>query len=144
MEKKLRALIKEAMIERKETGNSTRYQTYKNILEKAQKTAKDKRIDVLSDELIYDAVKKELKQLEDVLEYLNKETGGYRYEDTMSAIAYAKALLPAMASKEDMLEYLTALSVEKNMGICMKTLKGHFGALCDGKLAQETVKEYIN
>ena len=41
MEQKLRALIKEAMIEKKETGKTNKYQTYKNILETAQKLAKE-------------------------------------------------------------------------------------------------------
>ena len=142
METKLRGLIKEAMLERKNTGDGLRYQTYKNILEKAQKAAKEKLMEVLTDDFIYDAAKKEVKQLEDTLQFLKPEDS--RYVDTTMAISYAKELLPAMTSKEDMLEYLNALNVEKNMGLCMKTLKGHFGAMCDGKLAQETVKEYLN
>ena len=142
METKLRGLIKEAMIERKNSGNGLRYQTYKNILEKAQKAAKEKLVDTLTDEFIYDATKKEVKQLEDTLQYLKPEDT--RYFDTNMAISYAKDLLPVMATKESMLEYLHALEVDKNMGLCMKTLKGHFGAMCDGKLAQEAVKEYIS
>lgn len=35
METKLRQLIKEAMIQKKNTGKVNRYQTFKNILEKA-------------------------------------------------------------------------------------------------------------
>ena len=34
-------------------------------------------------------------------------------------------------------------NIEKNIGVCMKTLKNHFGSNMDGKLAQSVVKSYI-
>ena len=40
-------------------------------------------------------------------------------------------------------EYLLDSHIEKNMGICMKSLKFKFGALLDSKVASEVVKEYI-
>lgn len=141
METTLRKLIKEAMIQKKETGNTNRYQTLKNILEKAQKTAKDKKIEALSDELIVDAAKKEIKQLEDVLQYIKE--GDSRYAEAMEAISVAKELLPAMASAEDILHFLQNSNTEKNMGTCMKTLKEKFGSSLDGKAASAVVKEYI-
>ena len=61
----LRTNIKNAMIAKKNNPNIetiTKYQTYKNILETAQKIAKDKRIDI-TDSIIVDAAKKEIKQL---------------------------------------------------------------------------------
>ena len=61
MEKKLRELIKQAMIEKRKTGKSNKYQTYKNILETAQKIAKEKKSDV-TDSIILEATKKEIKQ----------------------------------------------------------------------------------
>lgn len=57
MEQKLRALIKEAMIEKKETGKTNKYQTYKNILETAQKLAKAS-LAAVNDGFIYDAAKR--------------------------------------------------------------------------------------
>lgn len=61
MEQKLRSLIKEAMAARmknRSVATENRYQTLKNILETAQKTAKDKKIDTISDSMIVDAAKK--------------------------------------------------------------------------------------
>lgn len=141
MENKLRQLIKEAMIAKKETGDSTRYQTFKNILEKAQKEAKDKLVDI-SDELIVLATKREIKQLEDALQYFS--TDDTRYATTSLSIQYAKELLPKMVSNEQIKEFLISSNIEKNMGKCMKALKEEFKDSLDGKLASVIVKEYIN
>lgn len=140
MEQKLRQLIKEAMIQKKETGNTNRYQTFKNILEKAQKIAKEKRADVIENSLVIDAVKKEIKQLEDTLQYCKE--GDTRYADLQECIACAKELLPAMASKEDIESYLREINPERNVGICMKLLKIHFKDTLDGKTASLVSKEY--
>lgn len=141
MEKKLRQLIKEAMLLKKETGNVNRYQTFKNILEKAQKEAKDKRLDSVSDELIVLAAKREIKQLEDALQYFGADDK--RKEDTLECISYAKELLPTMVTAEQIIEFLTANNADKNMGACMKMLKTEFKDALDGKVASTTVKEYI-
>ena len=60
MEQRLRELIKQAMIKKKNTGDELPYQTYKNILEKAQKLAKDAKEDAISDSRIVEAAKKEV------------------------------------------------------------------------------------
>lgn len=142
MEQKLRQLIKEAMLLKKETGNANRYQTFKNILEKAQKLAKDNRQEVVTNSMITDAAKKEIKQLEDLLSYCTE--GSDKYNETMECISYAKELLPQMVSAEAIMDYLIALQVEKNMGICMKTLKAHYQNTLDGKIASTVVKEYLS
>ena len=141
MEKKLRQLIKEAMILKKETGNSNRYQTFKNILEKAQKEAKDKRLDLVSDELIILAAKREIKQLEDALQYFGEDDK--RKDDTLECIKYAKELLPTMITEEQIIKFLTDNNIDKNMGACMKALKNEFRDALDGKVASATVKNYI-
>ena len=141
MEKKLRQLIKEAMIQKKETGNGSRYQTFKNILEKAQKEAKDKKLETLSDELIVQAAKREIKQLEDALQYFGADDK--RKDDTLECIGYAKELLPVMVTAEQIIEFLTATNADKNMGACMKALKAEFQNNLDGKVASAIVKEYI-
>ena len=141
MEKKLRNLIKEAMIQKKESGEVNRYQTFKNILEKAQKIAKDERIETIKDEYVINATKKEIKQLEELLTYCNENND--KAKEINECISYAKELLPQMASEKEIKEYLLKENIEKNMGACMKALKNKFGDSLDGKMASILVKEYI-
>ena len=136
METRIRSLIKEAMIEK----NKDKQITYKNILEGAQKIAKQTNVAVTEDMLIK-SVKNEIKQLNDLKEYC--KPGEPRYESIMVKLSYCEAILPAMASEDDIKQYLIDNNIEKNIGVCMKTLKNHFGSNMDGKLAQSVVKSYI-
>lgn len=58
MEKKIRTLIKDSMINKDKVALTT----YKSVLENAQKLAKDKKEDV-NDSYIITSIKKEIKQL---------------------------------------------------------------------------------
>lgn len=136
MEKKIRELIKTSMVNKEKTA----LLVYKSILENAQKQAKDKKEEV-NDTYIISAIKKEIKQLEDLLGYCSN--GSEKYAEVNSKIALAKDLLPKMADKEEILEYLEDNNIEKNIGVCMKSLKAHFKDNLDGKLASSVVKEYI-
>ena len=49
-----------------------------------------------------------------------------------------------MATENEIMAYLTDHTVEKNMGICMKVLKEHFGMNMDGKIASKVAKEYVS
>ena len=111
-------------------------------MEKAQKSAKEARENFVSDDRIFEAVKKEIKQLEDTMSYC--KPGDNHYEDTFACIEIAKRLIPAQANKNDIMEYLCNQNVEKNMGTCMKVLKEYFGTSFDGKTASCVVKEYIS
>lgn len=141
---KLKILIKEAMIEKKETGNSIKYSVYKNILDKAQKDAKEKHLENnISDDIVIAATRKEIKQLEDTLSFVKEEVDKERYDNLINSIAIAKDFLPKSVDKDEILEYLSSNNIEKNIGICMKALKEQFGAKLDGKIASGVVKDYI-
>lgn len=60
----LRNNIKISLKEKIKTRNSINYSVYKNILDKAQKDAKENKCDVIADEYIIRAARKELKQNE--------------------------------------------------------------------------------
>lgn len=137
METKIRNLIKEAMKEK----NKNKQITYKNILETAQKTAKKTNTDV-TDEMITAAIKNEIKQLNELLGFC--EAGTDRHTEAVEKIRYCESVLPKMASKEEIMEFLIQSGVEKNMGACMKALKEKFGANMDGKVASMVAKEYVN
>lgn len=91
--------------------------------------------------MIIDAAKKEIKQLEDLLEYCAKDSD--KYTDTIECISYAKEILPEMISADEIMAYLKTEDINKNMGICMKSLKERFGDSLDGKVAASVVKAYI-
>lgn len=137
LEQKLRELIKEAMKNHKEEVKLT----YKSILENAQKLAKEKKEEV-NDSYIIASAKKEIKQLTDLLEYCEQNSD--KYEEANRKIDLAKGILPKMAETDEIRDYLVTNNIDKNMGICMKTLKEHFKDSLDGKQASKVVKEYIN
>lgn len=137
LEQKLRELIKEAMKNHKEEAKLT----YKSILENAQKLAKEKKEEV-NDSYIISSAKKEIKQLTDLLEYCEQNSD--KYEEANRKIDLAKGILPKMAEADEIRDYLVTNNIDKNMGICMKTLKEHFKDSLDGKQASKVVKEYIN
>jgi uncharacterized protein YqeY len=113
--------------------------TYKSILENAQKAAKEKQ-DTVNDEYLIAAARREIKQLEDLLGFC--EAGSDRETEVKNKIGFAKELLPQAASADEMLAYLQAEQVEKNMGACMKALKAKFANSLDNKAASAVAKEY--
>lgn len=139
----LRNNIKISLKEKIETKNSINYSVYKNILDKAQKDAKENKCDVIADEYIIRAARKELKQLEDTLSYITNESDPKRFSELTESIAVVNNFLPKSISNQVIAEYLLDSHIEKNMGICMKSLKLKFEALLDSKVASEVVKEYI-
>lgn len=139
----LRNNIKIALKEKLETKNDTKYSVYKNILDKTQKDVKEKKIEVITDDYVITAARKELKQLEDTLSYITKESDPDRYEKLTTSIAIVNDFLPKSVSENEILDFLKNNDVDKNMGICMKALKNKFGVNLDGRTASNIVKNYI-
>lgn len=138
METKVRQLIKDAMINKNENAKIT----YKSILENALKIAKaDGNRSVTNDDFIK-ATRNEIKQLNDLYEYA--KTDNVRATEIKEKINYCEAILPEQITEAQIIEYLTTNNIEKNIGVCMKTLKAQFGSNLDGKMAQGIVKEYIS
>ncbi len=139
----LRNNIKIALKEKLKTKNDTKYSVYKNILDKTQKDVKEKKIEVITDDYVITAARKELKQLEDTLSYITKESDPDRYEKLTTSIAIVNDFLPKSVSENEILDFLKNNDVDKNMGICMKALKNKFGVNLDGRTASSIVKNYI-
>ena len=91
--------------------------------------------------MIFDAAKKEIKQINDLLAYV-KETDD-KYTVLVQNKEYAESILPKMVTEQEILDFLTTHSIEKNMGTCMKALKAEFKDSLDGKLASQTVRKYL-
>lgn len=145
MEARLRDMIKSAMIEKsknKTIETECRYQTLKNILETSQKVAKDKKIEI-TDSIIIDAAKKEIKQLNELMDYCSP-TDSKRINEIVASIDTAKELLPKMASEDEIKAFVEANKSEAdNIGAMMKLLKTEFGDSLDGKLASQVVKSIL-
>lgn len=140
----LREKIKKAMILKKETGNSNRYMVLKSILEKAQKVAKEKRQeDNITDAMIIDAARKEIKQLEDLKQYCKE--GTERYNEVIEKMDVARELLPTMITREQVEEFISNHKEEfNNIGQGMKLLSSEFGDKLDKKEASMILKELLN
>lgn len=140
---KLREEIKKAMILKKETGNSNRYMVLKSILEKAQKVAKEKRQeDNITDTMIVDAARKEIKQLEDLKQYCKE--GTEKYNEVIEKMNVAKELLPTMITREQVEEFISNHKEEiNNIGQGMKLLSSEFGDKLDKKEASMILKELL-
>lgn len=142
METKVRNLIKQAMIEKNEVAKLT----YKSVLDGALKIAKfEGNREVTNDDFVK-AAKNEIKSFKDLEEILVKngaEANKSRLDEIKTKIQLCEVLLPQMVTEDQILEFLTTNNVEKNMGVCMKTLKEKFGSALDGKVANAIVRQYI-
>lgn len=145
MEKKLRDSIKVAMKVKMEDAtleNIIIYQTRKNILETAQKIAKEKKIDI-SDSLIYDAAKKEIKQANDLISYVTDKNSD-KYAEIQVIIRTAEEFLPQMVTEDEIKNYVESHKDEfHNIGEAMKALKSKYGDSLDGKLASQIVRQIL-
>lgn len=147
MEKKLRDAIKEAMIVKSKdnsTVNVEIYKTRKNILETAQKIAKEKQTDI-TDSMIYDAAKREIKQLADVLQYCGGKIE--KQEIINKCVTEAETWLPEMTSEKEIVDFVEIYKRENkdnfNIGSVMKALKEKYQDNLDSKLASNIVKSMI-
>lgn len=142
MEQKLRQAIKCAMkakiADKENKKNDCIYQTRKNILETAQKIAKEKKTDI-TDSMIYDAAKKEIKQIHDLQEFCKGDVDKSRELNICEC--EAKCWLPDMISEDQIIEFINKnKELANNIGAMMKALKAEFGDRLDGKMANQLVK----
>ncbi len=137
MEARVRMLIKDAMKDKNEAAKLT----YRSILENAQKIAKNDGNRAVTDDDFIKAAKNEIKQLNDLYEYVKNDS--VRATEIAEKVGYCQGLLPQAVTEEQILEYLNTNNIEKNIGVCMKTLKAQFGSALDGKMAQGVVRQYI-
>lgn len=144
MEQKLRQLIKTAMLAKhkeKSIDTEVRYQTFKNILENAQKAAKERKCDV-TDSMIIDAAKKEIKQLNDLKAFCDNDEK--RKQEIKVGIATANELLPEMISADQIKAFVVSYPGDlKSIGDVMKALREKYGDALDNKRASQVVREVL-
>lgn len=118
--------IKDAMREK----NSTLKDVLKQVQAKAQTTAKENKTEI-TDEVVIDAINKELKQLNQTLDAVKSKPESDLFKSTMKKITILKAYLPEQLSEDDIAKEIRKIVFENNgvptgklTGIVMKTLKG--------------------
>ena len=145
MEQKLRDAIKLLMKE-KQVHNTEevamKLQTQKNILETAQKMAKDKKSNV-TDSLIVEAAKKEMKQLNDLKEYCKDKPDKLQMIEI--GLTVAGTWLPEMISAEQIKQFVISVNPKGvTIGSVMKQLREKYGDALDAKLASQIIKETLS
>lgn len=118
--------IKDAMKEK----NTTLKDVLKQVKSKVQATAKENKTEI-TDEIVIDAINKELKQLNQTLDAIKSKPESELFKSTMEKITILKAYLPEQMSEDDIaieiqkiISENSGIPVGKLTGIVMKTLKG--------------------
>lgn len=118
--------IKDAMKEK----NTTLKDVLKQVQTKAQATAKENKTEI-TDEIVIDAINKELKQLNQTLDAVKSKPESELFKSTMEKITILKTYLPEQMSEDDIAKEIRKIMFEnegapsgKLTGIVMKTLKG--------------------
>lgn len=118
--------IKDAMKEK----NTTLKDVLKQVQTKAQATAKESKTEI-TDEIVIDAINKELKQLNQTLDAVKSKPESDLFKSTMEKITILKAYLPEQLSEDEIAKEIRKIMFNnegipsgKLTGIVMKTLKG--------------------
>lgn len=134
--------IKDAMKEK----NTTLKDVLKQVQTKAQATAKESKTEI-TDEIVIDAINKELKQLNQTLDAVKSKPESDLFKSTMEKITILKAYLPEQLSEDEIAKEIRKIMFNnegipsgKLTGIVMKTLKGKADNLTIKKVLDTIIK----
>lgn len=143
---KIREDLKSAMKEK----NVVRRDVLKMVLNKANMIAKDSKVEIPTDEMVINAIKKENKQLQDTIDILEKsnKTDSDLYAESKTKMDILNSYLPAQLDAEtlrrEILGYLTINGIDKsNKGMVMKAIMPVFKDKADGKLINQVVTNLL-
>lgn len=142
MIKKLQEEIKQAMIAK----DTVKRDVLKMVLNKAREIAKEAKTEEISDAMVVDAAKKELKQLNQTIDSLKGREDSELYKESIrKAEIIFEGYLPKQMSEEELRAELAAFietSGLKGAGkAAMKTVMPAFKDKADGKLIAKLVSE---
>ena len=145
MHQKIKNDIKEAM----KAKDSVRRDCLKNVLGKAQEAAKAKNSnpdsDTISDDMIFNAVQKEVKQLNQTITALKgcEDTDLYKVSELQ--IEILKDYLPKQMDQKEVEEAVAWILGDKeykNFGEKMKYVMKELNGKADSKLIRQVVENY--
>ena len=142
MLKKLQEEIKAAMIEK----DHVKRDVLKMVLNKAREIAKETKTDDVSDDMVVDAAKKELKQIQQTIDSLKgKEDCSLYQESLQKAKILEEGYLPKQMTEEQLREELSKFIEDnglKGQGkAAMRIVMPAFKNKADGKLISKLVSE---
>ena len=135
--------IKESM----KSKDTHRRDVLKQVQTKAQAFAKENKCDI-TDEIVMDSIRKELKQLNQTLEAIKSKPESDLYKSTTYKIEVLTEYLPKQLNKQECLNAVQSAidnagevaNAKSLIGIVMKELKGK----ADNKLIKECFDEVVN
>lgn len=142
---KIKAQIKEAMKEK----NNLKRDSFKMVIDKAKAIMKEKNPTEVSenipDEVIIQAIQKEIKQLNQTKEALKDRENTALYAETVYKMSILSEYLPKQMTKEEVekavyniLSSGEYINFGEKMKVCMAKLKGK----ADSKLIKEIIEKY--
>ena len=143
MHQKIKNDIKEAM----KAKDAVKRDCLKNVLGKAQDIAKTKNgnADVIADDMIIDAVKKEVKQLNQTIGALKGREDIDLYRISCIQIEILKGYLPKQMDQKEVEEAVAWILGDKeykNFGEKMKYVMKELNGKADSKLIKQVVESY--
>ena len=142
---KIKAQIKEAMKEK----NNFKRDSFKMVIDKAKAIMKEKNPTEVSenipDEVIIQAIQKEIKQLNQTKEALKDRENTTLYAETVYKIAILSEYLPHQMTKEEVESVVYNILSNNdypNFGLKMKACMTELRGKADNKLIKEVVETY--
>lgn len=130
--------IKNAMKEK----NTTLKDVLKQVQIKAQATAKDNKVEI-TDEIVIDAINKELKQLNQTLTSIQSKPESDLFRSTMEKINILKDYLPEQLSEDEIEDEIRKI-ISINDGVPSGKLTGIVIKTLKGKADNVTIKKVLN
>ena len=143
----MKSHIKEAM----KNKDINRKDVLKMVIDKAQAIVKEKNptstVDVISDDILIQAVQKEMKQLEQTSKILveNGKENSELYTNSAHKIAILNEYLPKQMTREEVesvVNNILSNSDYPNFGLKMKACMTELRGKADNKLIKEVVETY--
>ena len=142
---KIKAQIKEAMKEK----NNLKRDSFKMVIDKAKAIMKEKNPTEVSenipDEVIIQAIQKEIKQLNQTKEALKDRENTALYAETVYKMAILSEYLPKQMTKEEVEKAVYNILSNNdypNFGLKMKACMTELRGKADNKLIKEVVETY--
>lgn len=141
--------IKDAIKDAMKNKDSTTRDCLKLVIDKARTIQKEKNPtdapDIIPDEIMIQAVQREIKQLNQTRDSLTGRKDSPIYVETENRIALLSAYLPSQMTKEEV-EQAVAKIISNgdypNFGIKMKIVMAELKGKADNKIIKEVVEAY--
>ena len=130
--------------------DSTRKDVLKMVVDKAKAIVKEKNTtgteEDISDDIVIQAIQKEVKQLNQTKESLRGKEDTDLYASTEIKLNVLSKYLPAQMTEQELEEFISkelSVLVSKTKGMAMKTIMPQIKGRADGKLAVKIINRLL-